>query len=92
LGAVPIAFGSGVGGEARRPLGIAVIGGLLLSQSLTLYLTPVLYLQLHRFQRKRLCTLARLPSTRLSLNDDYESEGRQTERALGRSAESPGSF
>ena len=44
LGAVPLAFGSGVGSELRQPLGICIIGGLLVSQVLTLFTTPVIYL------------------------------------------------
>jgi multidrug efflux pump len=51
LGAVPLALGSGPGSELRRPLGVAIIGGLLLSQFLTLYTTPVIYVVLDRARR-----------------------------------------
>lgn len=50
LSALPLAFDFGIGGELRRPLGIAIIGGLIVSQVLTLYTTPVIYLSLERFQ------------------------------------------
>ena len=62
VNALPLALGVGDGAELRRPLGISIVGGLVFSQLLTLYTTPVVYVYLDRF---RLWALARVPRRRL---------------------------
>jgi HAE1 family hydrophobic/amphiphilic exporter-1 len=58
MGAVPIALGWGADGASRRPLGLVIVGGLLVSQLITLYITPVIYLYMELFQEK---VLNRMP-------------------------------
>jgi multidrug efflux pump len=69
LGALPLAIGMGDGGELRQPLGIAIVGGLILSQMLTLYSTPVIYLYMDRFsswsRRRRSGTASLAPDAAL---------------------------
>src|SRR5579864_7458145 len=76
FGAVPIAFGTGGGAELRQPLGVAIIGGLLVSQWLTLYTTPVIYLYLDRLSRW-LGASSRQPRLAEALVDGPPAEARR---------------
>ena len=67
FGALPLAFGTGTGSELRRPLGITIVGGLIVSQVLTLYTTPVVYLEMDRL---RLRTLGKRRDTSRSIGEE----------------------
>jgi multidrug efflux pump subunit AcrB len=61
FGALPLAIGMGIGSELRRPLGIAIVGGLIASQILTLYTTPVIYLALDQLRQRKSKRPSRAP-------------------------------
>jgi HAE1 family hydrophobic/amphiphilic exporter-1 len=83
MGTLPIALGWGASAEARRPLGLAVVGGLLVSQILTLYITPVIYIYLERFNawtaRSRGARAALAPAQALPLTAEAQRRGRPAE-------------
>src|SRR5947208_13011068 len=62
LGAMPLALGTGVGSELRQPLGITIVGGLILSQMLTLFTTPVVYIYMDRLQSWLRRTFSKVPA------------------------------
>jgi HAE1 family hydrophobic/amphiphilic exporter-1 len=69
LGALPIAMGLGAGAESRRPLGLAVVGGLIVSQFLTLYITPVIYIYLDKLRPKRVRAMPKVEAERTASHD-----------------------
>ena len=73
FGALPLAFGTGTGSELRQPLGITIVGGLIVSQALTLYTTPVIYLYMDRLRLRVLGRRARHARSPIGRSDVVSS-------------------
>jgi len=80
MGAVPIALGWGADGASRRPLGLVIVGGLLVSQLITLYVTPVIYLYMELFQEK---VLNRVPFLAAHYETHSDAASLESEDANG---------